>query len=240
MLFIFSLLLATLPITLPIPHDPLPVPLDSLLNTRAANKPSATESRCFYDYGCESECTSSPEQLGCPQSIAAVCAAVASTPASGKATWWFYATHSPPIVSPSYNTILNAETIHNADCIAMVRVSAILSTYPTIEQCTSAFETLKTCADFRTQNFNGSCVGGSRNVKFCDEEQGTLVDKREPAYLLGTSDELNVVPGANGTHDLSLTAPVGKEGVLYQEVYDGTVSGPVGAEKLRQGETGPR
>ena len=220
------------------PSSIRPLSLNSVLVPRGISA-KRDEARCFYDYGCSSECVSSPAMSGCEQSIRAVCAAVAGTPPANLASWWFYATHSPPNISPSSNVVLTAETIHNADCVALVRVAKQLQTYPTEPQCLESFSKVLDCANFSRGDFNGTCVGGSINVQFCNEDQGTLLDKGSPAYLLGTADMLNVEPSYyNGTHDLGEL--VGKEGVVHQEVYDGTVSGPVGPDKIREGDTGPR
>ena len=219
------------------PASVRPLSLRSVLEPRASA--SRDEARCFYEYGCHSECVSSPDMTGCAQSIAAVCAAVASTPPANLASWWFYATHSPPNISPSSTVVLTAATIHNADCVALVRVAKDLKTFPTEQQCLESFMKVLECADFTRGDFNGTCVGGSINVQLCNKDQGTLYDKGSVAYLLGTADMLNVQPSSrNGTHDIG--EPIGKEGVVYQEVYDGTVSGPVGPDKLEAGETGPR
>ena len=156
--------------------------------------PSTTNPTCYYDYTCPIYCHSSPRIENCQQSIDAVCAKVATASPSpkGKQQWFHYDTKTP--TTTPLNPAGDAGTPSNDDCMALVRVSASTTLFPSAESCVRTFESLQGCAASTNQNFNASCVGGSINVDFCSDRHGLLLDdKAGPAFALGTADELHIL-----------------------------------------------
>lgn len=166
---------------------------------RCADAGSKDKAKCFFDYPCLHSCATSPADGNgeCQLSIDAACRRLSPlAPQTGKEQAIIYSTSQ----GNDFDSTGQKRPNGNTKYIAIARTSSSIKEFPKAKSCKKEFKSIPDCSRSSNKEFDGNCVGGGIDPKYCTGYYGNLVSGDAPAYLLGTPNELSFFRGSSYMH----------------------------------------